>query len=89
MAGIKLIIRKRPNTGHWIYRGQDTYECSECGKNHYGNYGTPCCENCGAKMVEPQGRSSFLKAEQAAKDYYLHLSEKYGDMEEMSIEKEN
>ena len=61
---------KEPKTGHWIEHPEiETstpeylmfYECSECGdkqcfcksdihKKHF-------CNNCGAKMVEPQERS--------------------------------
>ena len=50
MRRYEKMQKQQPKTGYWIYRGQDIYECSECGENHHGNYGTPCCENCGTRM---------------------------------------
>ena len=70
MDGEHYVLEQEPKTGHWIEHPEiETstpeylmfYECSECGdkqcfcksdihKKHF-------CNNCGARMVEPQERS--------------------------------
>lgn len=52
------ILDQEPKTGHWIenapeYQNIDPpYICSECGNMHLRK--TNYCDQCGAKMVEPQ-----------------------------------
>ena len=47
----------QPKTGHWINCGSFV-TCSECGEEQYGiDTGRFYCQNCGAKMVDPQERS--------------------------------
>ena len=44
----------QPKIGHWINCGSFV-TCSECGEEQYGiDTGRFYCQNCGAKMVEPQ-----------------------------------
>lgn len=51
---IKALPPVEPKTGHWINCGSFV-ECSECGEEQYGiDTGRFYCQNCGAKMVEPQ-----------------------------------
>ena len=51
-------LEQEPKTGHWIenapeYQNIDPpYICSECGNMHIRK--TNYCDQCGAKMVEPQ-----------------------------------
>lgn len=47
-------IKQEPKTGHWIKYGE-LYQCSECKELSYcqGKF----CNECGARMVEPQEES--------------------------------
>ena len=59
------MMDEEPKTGHWILTSDDDYEyctCSECGYQNGENWmiGSQIkyCQECGARMVEPQERSS-------------------------------
>ena len=54
-------VRPQEQTGHWVRKGQGIY-CSECDKESgYNPFGasrfSDFCPSCGAKMIEPRGRS--------------------------------
>lgn len=55
---IMKALEQEPKTGYWIenapeYQNIDPpYICSECGNMHLRK--TNYCDQCGAKMVEPQ-----------------------------------
>lgn len=56
------LVKPQEQTGHWIenapeYQNIDPpYICSECGNMHLRK--TDYCDQCGCRMVEPQGREN-------------------------------
>lgn len=64
VAAFHKSLEQESKTGHWILTSDDDYEyctCSECGYQNGENWmiGSQIkfCQECGAKMVEPQERS--------------------------------
>lgn len=54
-------VTPQPKTGHWVRVDKNKLRCSKCEVIHliaqYPNGKIDWCPNCGAKMVESQGRS--------------------------------
>ena len=52
-------VTPKPKTGHWIWKTEDIYRCSECGEDIHVKevLNVPqyeFCPNCGAKMEESE-----------------------------------